>query len=157
MSELVILKCLIVWMRLMESNAMKLYSMFQEISTSYYEATATSSMCSSDHIVLLADTVNSKSSSVSSWKHAFKWSPIASQALPVRMDFKYVRSVKSLDLNLGLPSFSTIAIAAEDVSIHGENTPLTLNELLSSKSKMHIHSSERKDITYSTGICLQII
>ncbi|PPR84268.1 hypothetical protein GOBAR_AA36443 [Gossypium barbadense] len=149
MSELVILKCLIVWMRLMESNAMKLYSMFQEISTSYYEATATSSMCSSDHIVLLADTVNFKSSSVSSWKHAFK--------LQVRMDFKYVRSVKSLDLNLGLPSFSTIAIAAEDVSIHGENTPLTLNELLSSKSKMHIHSSERKDITYSTGICPQII
>ncbi|XVF11857.1 hypothetical protein REPUB_Repub08aG0063300 [Reevesia pubescens] len=171
-----------------------------DVSSSNYKPAATSDLCSSYQIVPLADTMNSELSRVSSWRRAFKRSPIAVQALPCfkgkssksftvspgltgnehclgknllsspklcgatfsqassqndfqlegqppptssdslncnngkefsfghspvifAKNFKYVRSVKSLDLNFVLPSFSTnVAGSQDDSHIHGENT-----------------------------------
>ncbi|XWS37303.1 hypothetical protein CRYUN_Cryun19dG0031500 [Craigia yunnanensis] len=171
-----------------------------DVSASNYKPVATSDMFSSYQIVPLADTMNSESSSVSSWRRDFKRSPIAVQALPCfkgkssksftispvlagnelclrkiflsspklcsatfpqtswqndfrlegqpsssnsvsldcnndndfasehspvnyTRDFKYVRSVKSLDLNFVLPSFSTNVAGSQDAChIYSENT-----------------------------------
>ncbi|XP_022738422.1 uncharacterized protein LOC111291102 isoform X2 [Durio zibethinus] len=68
-------------------------------SASNHKAVATSDMCSSSQIAPLADMMNSESSSISSWSHAFKQSPIEVQALSCLQG----RSSKSFTSSPGLP------------------------------------------------------
>ncbi|XWS51182.1 hypothetical protein CRYUN_Cryun12cG0155300 [Craigia yunnanensis] len=197
-----------------------------DVSASNYKPVATSDLCSSYQIVPLADTMSSKSSSVSSWRRAFKRSPIAVQALPCfkgkssksftisrglsgnelclgknllcspklciatfpqaswqndfqlegqppctssvslncnngndfafehspvnyTNDFKCVRSVKSLDLNFVLPSFSTNVAGSQDGShIHCGNTLQNSTGCSPQVSETPVHdtkSGERRD------------
>ncbi|KAA3457699.1 DUF863 domain-containing protein [Gossypium australe] len=200
----------------------------RDISASNSKPDAISDMRSSYQVVPLAEPVISESSSVSSWRRAFKHSPIAVQALPCFKgkssksltlspslpknelcldkslvssrkscsatflraswlndsqlegqplsasshslkgnnddDFafenspvkyakssKYMRSVKSLDLNIVSPSFSTDVAGSQDGScIHGENMfqSSTVCSLRIAETLVHDRNSdERRDFS----------
>ncbi|XWS60485.1 hypothetical protein CRYUN_Cryun07bG0040100 [Craigia yunnanensis] len=122
----------------------------RDVSASNYKPVATSDIFSSYQIVPLADTMKSESSSVSSWRRAFKRSPIAVQTLPCfKGKSSNVRSVKSLDLNFVLPSFSTDVAGSQDGSdILSENSLQSSTGCYPQIAETAVHatkSGERKD------------